>query len=177
MSQLPISSADSTARRKVSYPWVLPSRNSSIIRRVPFCFAVADHQLLPDPVIARGPTAPLPPLLERFASRQRAGLALQRLEVVLQIENLLKPAVAAFMAGDALSVVPNLDVTCVDFCLDFKAYSYRNRIEVGSDLDHFRYMDADLALKNKALAKMRPINGKAGRYKPSDRLLSFRKSM
>ena len=39
------------------------------------------------------------------------------------------------------------------------------------------YLDADLALKDKALAKTRPINGKAGRYKPSDRLLSFLKSM
>ena len=39
------------------------------------------------------------------------------------------------------------------------------------------YLDADLALKQKALAKTRPINGKAGRYKPSDRLLSFLKSM
>ena len=39
------------------------------------------------------------------------------------------------------------------------------------------YLDADLALKKKALAKTRPINGKAGRYKPSDRLLSFLKSM
>ena len=39
------------------------------------------------------------------------------------------------------------------------------------------YLDADLALKNKALARTRPINGRAGRYKPSDRLLSFLKSM
>jgi integrase/recombinase XerD len=39
------------------------------------------------------------------------------------------------------------------------------------------YMDADLALKEKALAKMTPINGKAGRYKPSDRLLTFLKSL
>ena len=39
------------------------------------------------------------------------------------------------------------------------------------------YLDADLAAKDKALAKTRPINGKAGRYKPSDRLLSFLKSL
>lgn len=39
------------------------------------------------------------------------------------------------------------------------------------------YLDADLALKEKALAKATPINGKAGRYKPSDRLLGFLKSL
>ncbi len=39
------------------------------------------------------------------------------------------------------------------------------------------YLDADLALKDKALAKTRPINGKVGRYKPSDRVLSFLKSL
>lgn len=39
------------------------------------------------------------------------------------------------------------------------------------------YIDADLALKEKALAKTIPINGRAGRYKPSDRLLTFLKSL
>jgi integrase len=39
------------------------------------------------------------------------------------------------------------------------------------------YLDADLALKEKALAKMVPINGKAGRYTPSDSLLEFLKSL
>jgi integrase/recombinase XerD len=39
------------------------------------------------------------------------------------------------------------------------------------------YLDADLALKEKALAKTRPINGKAGRYKPPDSILSFLKSL
>jgi site-specific recombinase XerD len=39
------------------------------------------------------------------------------------------------------------------------------------------YLDADLSLKEKALAKTTPINGKAGRYKPPDRLLGFLKSL
>lgn len=39
------------------------------------------------------------------------------------------------------------------------------------------YMDADLDLKEKALAKTVPISGKAGRYKPPDRLLTFLKSL
>jgi integrase/recombinase XerD len=39
------------------------------------------------------------------------------------------------------------------------------------------YMDADLALKEKALSKTTPINDKAGRYRPSDSLLAFLKSL
>ncbi len=39
------------------------------------------------------------------------------------------------------------------------------------------YMDADLALKEKALSKTTPVNGKVGRYKPSDSLLAFLKSL
>jgi integrase/recombinase XerD len=39
------------------------------------------------------------------------------------------------------------------------------------------YVEADLVLKEKALAKTTTINGKAGRYKPSDRLLMFLKSL
>jgi integrase/recombinase XerD len=39
------------------------------------------------------------------------------------------------------------------------------------------YIDADLALKEKALAKTIPVNGRAGRYKPSDRLLEFLQSL
>ena len=35
------------------------------------------------------------------------------------------------------------------------------------------YLDANLALKEEILAKTQPINGKAGRYKPGDRLLKF----
>ena len=39
------------------------------------------------------------------------------------------------------------------------------------------YLDADLALKQKALAKTTPINGKRGSYRPDDKLLSFLKSL
>lgn len=35
------------------------------------------------------------------------------------------------------------------------------------------YLQANLALKEKALAKTRPINVKAGRYQPGDSLLQF----
>lgn len=39
------------------------------------------------------------------------------------------------------------------------------------------YLDANLALKEEILAKTKPINGKPGRYRPDDRLLSFLSSL
>lgn len=40
------------------------------------------------------------------------------------------------------------------------------------------YIDADLALKEKALAKIMPLKGKAaGRYRPGDKLLAFLKNL
>ena len=41
------------------------------------------------------------------------------------------------------------------------------------------YLDADLALKEKALAKITPMaNGKtSGRYRPNDKLLAFLKNL
>ena len=35
------------------------------------------------------------------------------------------------------------------------------------------YLDADLALKEAVLAKTKPIESKAGRYRPDDDLLTF----
>src|SRR5438094_4647995 len=39
------------------------------------------------------------------------------------------------------------------------------------------YLDADLALKEKALAKTQPISSKQGRFRPEDSLLAFLKSL
>lgn len=35
------------------------------------------------------------------------------------------------------------------------------------------YLDANLALKEAALARIPPLGGKAGRYRPDDKLLQF----
>ena len=35
------------------------------------------------------------------------------------------------------------------------------------------YVHADLAIKEQALARPAPVNGKPGRYRPSDSLLAF----
>jgi site-specific recombinase XerD len=39
------------------------------------------------------------------------------------------------------------------------------------------YLDANLAIKEEALAKMLPLHGKAGRYRPGDKLLEFLKAL
>ena len=39
------------------------------------------------------------------------------------------------------------------------------------------YLDADLALKEESLAKTNPINGKPGRYRPTDRILNFLRNL
>jgi integrase/recombinase XerD len=39
------------------------------------------------------------------------------------------------------------------------------------------YLDADLAMKERALAKATPIKGKPGSYRPDDKLLRFLKSL
>jgi integrase/recombinase XerD len=39
------------------------------------------------------------------------------------------------------------------------------------------YLEANLALKEEILAKAKPIDAKPGRFKPSDRLLNFLKSL
>jgi site-specific recombinase XerD len=39
------------------------------------------------------------------------------------------------------------------------------------------YLDANLALKKDILAKITPLEGKPGRYKPGDKLLEFLKHL
>ena len=39
------------------------------------------------------------------------------------------------------------------------------------------YLDADLAIKEQALARTNPVKGKLQRYKPDDELLAFLKQL
>ena len=39
------------------------------------------------------------------------------------------------------------------------------------------YLDADLAIKERAMAKMLPLHAGAGRYRPGDKLLEFLKAL
>jgi len=65
-------------------------------------------QLIPDPVVALGPPALSPPLRQRRRTAQRARLAVEHVEVVFQIEDLLQAAVATLVAGDPVAVVAEL---------------------------------------------------------------------
>lgn len=39
------------------------------------------------------------------------------------------------------------------------------------------YLDANLALKQRVLNAVTPLNGKPGRYRPDDKLLAFLRSL
>jgi hypothetical protein len=66
-------------------------------------FPVALLQALPKKVITFRP-APLPaPLFQRSRSSQSSRLPFQDIQIMLQIENHLPPAVTTFMTGNALS--------------------------------------------------------------------------
>src|SRR5688572_20103550 len=73
---------------------------------------VALDQCLPESVVALRPAAEPSPLLQRLAPSERARLALQHVEVVFEIEDLLVPTVAPLVTGNALALVPDLDVIC-----------------------------------------------------------------
>src|SRR5271167_158498 len=68
-------------------------------------FAVPLDELVEQPIITGWPQAFRAPAGERLRSRQRARLALQHVEVMLQFQNLLLTSVAAFMAGEAAALV------------------------------------------------------------------------
>ena len=80
--------------------------------------AMAHVQPMPQPVEGLGPAPCLAPLGQCRRSGQCAGLALQHIQVVLQIEHLLLAAEAAFVASHAPPFVPQLDRIGVDASLD-----------------------------------------------------------
>src|SRR5262249_55622201 len=70
---------------------------------------LAVHKCLPHTVVARRPASSLTPLLEWLAASERTWLALEHVQVVLQVEQLLVPSVRARVASDAAALVPDLD--------------------------------------------------------------------
>ncbi len=63
----------------------------------------------------------IPHFIELYSEYKEAGFVM--LGLAFAQEGV--PAVAAFMTGDALPVVPNLHVACVDLGLNFQACPYR----------------------------------------------------
>ena len=64
-------------------------------------FSVPANQLFQQPIVTLWPQSFFPPRRERLGAGQRARLALQHIQVVLQVEHLLLTSVIAFVAGDA----------------------------------------------------------------------------
>src|SRR5271170_7978725 len=102
---------------------------------------MAYFEPLPELVITRRPTAGLAPLVQRFRPSKRAGLAVQHVQIVLQIKDLLADTIAAFVASHALTLVPHLDIERIDARLNPSAGLDRDRIEVGLDRDAPVFVD------------------------------------
>src|SRR5439155_26367809 len=86
----------------------------------PALFAVALHERFPYPVEAGRPRTGLALLLEWFRSRQCARLAIQNIQVMLQLEDLLLPPVTTLMPGHAQARMPQLDGAGIRFRLHLR---------------------------------------------------------
>src|SRR5579864_419241 len=69
-------------------------------------FAVTFDKGLPDAIEAGGPQTSLPSLFQRLRSGQCARLAIQHIQVMLQLQDLLLTAVTPFVMSDTAAVVP-----------------------------------------------------------------------
>src|SRR6266851_4872223 len=69
-------------------------------------------------IITLRPQSALTPRCQRLRSGERPGLALQYVEIVLEIEHLLIALVTALVAGEAAAFVPDLDATRIESDLD-----------------------------------------------------------
>jgi hypothetical protein len=74
-------------------------------------FSVTLHERFPDPVEARRPQTGLALLLLRLRSRERARLAIQDIQVMLLIDDLLLPPVTTLVPGHASARMTQLDGT------------------------------------------------------------------
>src|ERR1700739_1361421 len=92
---------------------------------------MAHVQRMPQPIERLGPASRLAPLRQCSRAGQSAGLALQHVKIVLQIEYLLLAAEAAFVASDTPTFVPQLDKIGVHPCLHLASRSQRYRVTVG----------------------------------------------
>src|SRR5258708_28059502 len=70
--------------------------------------SVPFDERLPDPVETRRPQAGLPSLFQRLRSGECAWLAIQNIEIVLQIQDLLLAAITTLATGCAPALLPKL---------------------------------------------------------------------
>src|ERR1039458_5518841 len=91
------------------------------------------HQL-PKPVIACRPASLRPPLGQRRRAAQCARLAFQHVEIVFQVENLMRAAITALMLRNPYTVLSELNHAGVDASFDYRARLQRHGVEVGAHL-------------------------------------------
>src|SRR5271166_5106108 len=97
--------------------------------------AVPTDQFGQQAIITLRPQPALPPRRQRLRSDECSRLTLQHVEIVFEIEHLLMAFVAALVAGEAATFVPDLDATRIEPDLDRPADLDRSRIQVGSHPD------------------------------------------
>src|SRR5262249_16298697 len=91
----------------------------------PFLLPIPLDQLPPYGVVTGRPAAQPAPLLERSRTPQRPGLALQDLQVVLEVERLLVHSISSLVARHAPPFLPDLDLRRVRLCPDSAARPHR----------------------------------------------------
>src|ERR1700693_4351761 len=74
-----------------------------------FLLAVTLNQALPKVIKAGGPAPGLAPLVERLAPGECAGLVVEGVEVMLQIEKLLVAPIAALVHRQSPPLVPDFN--------------------------------------------------------------------
>jgi hypothetical protein len=92
---------------------------------------MARVQPMPPPVEGLWPAPCLAPLGQCSRPGQCAGLALQHIQVVLQIEHLLLAAEAAFVPRHTPALMPQLNKISVYASFDLGSGLQRNRVSVG----------------------------------------------
>ena len=97
--------------------------------------AVPLDQPRPEQVVARRPASELAPLLQGLAAGQCSWFVRQNVQVVLEVEDLLVPAVAALVLGDPPTVMPDLEAGGPQLHLDDAAGFDRHGVGIRFHLD------------------------------------------
>lgn len=95
----------------------------------------SSHEGLPDLIEALRPKTRASLLFKRPRTRQRARFTGKRIEIMFQIEHLLLAALASFMTGNTVAVMPKLHDTGVHFRLHLRSRFQRHRVGVRQHLD------------------------------------------
>src|SRR4051794_18432447 len=112
----------------------LPRQQQNVDHRAsPFLLALALAQHIPELVVASRPSPLCPALLQRRRAGQRTRLLRQHIQVMLQLEDLLMPFIAALMPSQTPGLMPDLHICRIDPHCYLGAHWQRRRIEVRQD--------------------------------------------